>query len=244
MRDSLERSWRCVPNSVLAVAGTALVLQIGWHATQPPPVAWAEDLSPPPPRLVLQAASLGDPIFLSYALLLRLQAFDNQPGVSIPFNDLDYSRVIGWLNACLELDPASQYPLLLAATVYAQVPDDAKRRQMLDFVYRSFLDDPIRRWQWLAHASVMAKHRLGDLPLALTYAQAIADRAGDSAIPSWARQMHIFLREDMGESEAAKILLGGLLASGTVQDPRETAFLIQRLGEMEKAERSAIEPKN
>lgn len=239
-----ERSWTVVPKTVLVGMGIALAAQIGWHAAQPAPVAVAADLSPPPPQTVLRALSLGDPIFLSYVLLLRLQAFDNQPGISIPFKDLDYSKVAEWLDAALHLDPGSQYPLLLAATVYAQVPDDRKRRAMLDFVYRRFFDDPMRRWQWLAHASVMARHRLQDLPLALKYAQALADHATDASVPSWARQMHIFLRADMGEHEAAKVLLGGLLASGSVQDPHEIAFLMQRLDALEKAEKSPLESKN
>ena len=244
MRGNRERSWKVVPKGVLAAMGLALALQIGWHALQPPPVAVAEDLSAPPPQLVLRASSLGDPVFLSYALLLRLQAFDNQPGLSIPFRDLDYSKVIDWLDASLDLDSASQYPLLLAATVYAQVPDDQKRRAMLDFVFRRFFDDPTHRWPWLAHASVMARHRLDDLPLALKFAQALADHSSDPSVPSWARQMHIFLREDMGEHEAAKILLGGLLASGTVQDPHEIAFLMERLDALDRAEKSPIQPKN
>jgi hypothetical protein len=244
VRETRERSWKKVPRAVLVPMGLALVVQLIWHASQPPPAALATELAPPPPAAVLRAASLGEPIFLSYAILLRLQAFDNQPGISIPFKELDYTRVIEWLNASLELDPVSQYPLLLAATVYAQVPDEARRRQMLDFVYRRFREDPLRRWPWLAHASVMARHRLNDLPLALKYAQAIADHAEDPAVPSWARQMHIFLREELGEHETAKILLGGLLASGVVQDPRETAFLMQRLEELEKAEKSPTTPKN
>ena len=115
---------------------------------------------------------------------------------------------------------------------------------MLDFVYQKFTDDPLHRWPWLAHAAVMARHRLDDLPLALKYAQAIADHANDPSVPAWARQMHIFLREDMGEHEAAKLLLGGLLASGSVQDPHETAFLIQRLEAIERAEKSAVTPRN
>jgi hypothetical protein len=204
----------------------------------------AEDLAPAPPALVLRAVSLGDQTFLGYAVLLGLQAFDNQPGVSISFKDLDYTKVIGWLNAALDLDPESQYALLLATTVYAQVPDESKGRQMLDFVYQRFLDDPARRWQWLAHASVMAKHRFNDLPLALRYAQAIADRAAHPTVPSWARQMHIFLREELGEHEAAKVLLGGLLTSGAIQDPHETTFLLRRLEELEKAEKSPTSPKN
>jgi hypothetical protein len=219
-------------------------VQIGWHAMQPPPAAIMEELSAPPPGIVFQALSLGDPIFLSYLSLLRLQAFDNQPGISIPFNDLDYNKVSEWLDASLALDPASQYPLLLAASVYAQVPDEFKRRKMLDFVFRRFFDDPPRRWQWLAHASVMARHALNDLPLALKYAEALADQTNEAAIPSWARQMHIFLRADMGEHEAVKILLGGLLASGTIHDPHEIAFLMQRLETLEKAEISPVESKN
>jgi hypothetical protein len=243
MRHREQRSWKTVPRPVLATLGIGLALQIGWHAVQPGPKARAEDLGTPPPAIVLRAASFGDPIFLAYALLLRLQAFDNQPGISIPFKDLDYPRVIDWLDALLTLDPLSQYPLLLASTVYAQVPDEAKQRLMLDFAYRRFMEDPVRRWPWLAHASVMARHRLQDLPLALKYAQAIADHARDPSVPSWARQMHIFLREEMGEHEAAKILLGGLLASGTIQDPHEAAFLLQRLEALEKAEKSPNTPK-
>jgi formate dehydrogenase assembly factor FdhD len=115
---------------------------------------------------------------------------------------------------------------------------------MLDLVFRRFFDDPPRRWQWLAHASVMAKHALNDLPLALKYAQALADQTDDTPIPSWARQMHMFLRADMGEHAAAKILLGGLLASGTVHDPHEIAFLMQRLEKLEEAENSPVKSKN
>jgi hypothetical protein len=51
--------------------------------------------------------------------------------------------------------------------------------------------------------------------------------------------MHIFLLEDMGEAEAAKVLLGGLLASGSVQDPAEIRFLTERLNALQAAENSS-----
>jgi hypothetical protein len=38
----------------------------------------------------------------------------------------------------------------------------------------------------------------------------------------------------MNELEAAKIMIGGLLQSGTVTDPAELRFLKQRLEELEK----------
>jgi hypothetical protein len=110
---------------------------------------------------------------------------------------------------------------------------------MLDLVYRQFLLDPNRRWRWLAHAAIMAKHRLHDLGLALRYARAINQRATSAEVPHWAKQMHIFVLEDMGEHETAKLLLGGLLASGAITDAHEARFLTQRLNAMQAAEKSS-----
>jgi len=169
-------------------------------------------------------------------LTLYLQAFDNQPGVSIPFARLDYAVVIGWLSALIDLDPAAQYPLMMASHVYSQVADETKQRAMLDFVRQQFLRDPERRWRWLAHAALIAKHRLHDMPLALRYAEDIARNARSA--PGWARQMRIFILEDMGESEAAAVLLGGLLESGEVTDTNEMRFLTQRLDSIKSAEKS------
>ncbi|HYC44783.1 MAG TPA: hypothetical protein VED01_04785 [Burkholderiales bacterium] len=174
--------------------------------------------------------------------MLRLQAFDNQPGISIPFRALDYEAVLAWLATALRLDPRSQYPLMIASHVYARVPDEAKQRLMLDFVYREFLGDPDRRWRWLAHAAIIAKHRLKDMPLALAYAEAITRNAG--AARSWARQMRIFILEDMGETEAAAVLLGGLLHSGEVTDPAEIHFLTERLQQLENVEKSTSTSKS
>ena len=108
----------------------------------------------------LQVASMGDPLVLAKALNLWLQSFDNQPGVSIPFRNLDYKKVEGWLSRILALDPRGQYPLLAASRLYAEVPIEDKRREMLDFVYEQFRLDPNRRWPWLAHTSVSRRQSL------------------------------------------------------------------------------------
>jgi hypothetical protein len=230
----MQRPIRQVPFAVMAVLALGIVLQISLGLTSPRPTARAHALPAAPPLATLRAASLGEPIAFSQLAALYLQAFDNQPGVSIPFRDLDYDRVTSWLTRILELDPAAQYPLVMASHLYAQVPDEAKQRQMLDFLYRAFLNDPNRRWQWLAHAAVVAKHRLHDLPLALKYAQAIARHARGADVPHWAQQMPIFILEDMGEVQSAKVLLGALLANGQISDPHEIYFLGQRLKALEK----------
>lgn len=234
-----QRRLVSVPRALLWLVPLALAGQIVFAVLQSRPQARAELLSTPASTPVLRAMSLGDPIPFAQLLTLYLQAFDNQPGISIPFLDLDYGKVEQWLQRILELDPRGQYPLMMASQLYAQVPDEHKQRQMLEFVYRQFLADPDRRWPWLAHAAIMAKHRLHDLPLALRYAQALAERANGPGVPHWARQMQIFLYEDMGEYQTARLLLGGLLDSGAVQDPHESHFLIERLETLRSAEKSS-----
>lgn len=232
-----ERSLTEVPRAVRVALFAALVMQIAWQGAQLRPAATAAALGAPPPLATLRVASIGEPIVLAQLTTLYLQAFDNQPGISIPFRDLDYRRVTQWLTTILALDPVGQYPLLMAAQVYSQVPDPARERLMLKFVHAQFMQDPNRRWRWLAHASIMAKHRLHDAPLALSYARDIARLA--PAAPDWARQMHIFILEDIGELESAKILLGGLLESGEIKDERELRFLAERLEDMKNAEKSS-----
>jgi hypothetical protein len=46
--------------------------------------------------------------------------------------------------------------------------------------------------------------------------------------------MEIFILEDMNELEAARIMLGGLLAGGRLEDPAERQFLKQRLEDLER----------
>ncbi len=222
-----------IPRPVVFLLALGLAGQILWHWYRPAPEAQARDLSPPPQASTLQAMSLGDPLVLAKLLMLWLQAFDNQPGISIPFKELDYPKVEAWLERILKLDPRGEYPLLAAGRLYAEVPVEAKQRRMLDFVHRQFLLDPNRRWRWLAHAAILAKHRLKDPALALSYARDITARATGAEVPYWARDMSIIILEDMGELESARILIGGLLDSGGIGDPHEIRFLEKKLEELE-----------
>jgi hypothetical protein len=238
-----ERAISTVPGVVLALLAAAFASQLAFKSLEPRPAATGVDLPQAPQTTTLRLASLGEPIAAAYLLSLYLQAFDTQPGISIPLKALDYNRVEQWLSRILELDPPGQYPLLMASQVYSQVPDDHRQRQMLEWVHHQFLLDPNRRWRWLAHAAIMAKHRLHDNGTALRYARAINRSATSADIPHWAQQMHIFVLEDMGEHETVKILLGGLLASGAVTDPHEALFLSQRLNALQAAEKSSTSSK-
>ena len=52
-------------------------------------------------------------------------------------------------------------------------------------------------------------------------------------MPHWARQMEVFILEDMNEQDSAAILLGGLLDSGQITDPNELRFLTDRLKDLQ-----------
>ena len=229
-----ERPLSAVPLAVWGVLIVALAGQIAWRTAQAPSTPQAADLPPAPSAQALRLASFGEPNALARVMMLYLQAFDSGAGNSQPYRRLDYGRLISWLDVILALDPRSEYPLFAAARIYAENADAAKSRAMLEFIYREFLVDPDHRWQPLAHAALLAKHRLHDLPLARRYAAAIDRYTRSPDVPLWARQMQIFILEDMNELEAARIMLGGLLASGQIKDPAEARFLAQRLKQMEE----------
>lgn len=229
-----ERSISSVPKPVLFLLVVVLFLQVFWYVKHPAQQARAESLMAPPSSATLHIASFGEPIALAKSMTLYLQAFDNQAGLNLSFRQLDYQNVEAWLTRILELDPPAQYPLFAASRLYGEIADDVKQRAMLDFVYREFFIDPNHRWKSLTHAASLARHRLNDLPLARKYARAIRLYATASEVPSWAKQMEIFLLEDMDELQSARILLGGLLQSGEITDPHEYRFLEQRLIALEQ----------
>lgn len=220
-----------VPFWICALLAVTLGIQLAWRLTSPAMQTNA-DLPAPPRHDALRLASFGEEPATARLAMLYLQAFDYRGDNRTPYQKLDYGRVIGWLDAILALDPRSDYPLFSAARVYAENPDPARSRQMLEYIYRAFLEDPNRRWPSLAHAALVAKHRLKDLPLALRYAGAVERYATDPSIPYWAKQMQIFILEDMNELEAARTMIVSLLESGRIHDPAEIRFLKERLQEL------------
>ncbi len=223
-----------VPLAIRAVFILGLLAQVFWGHTRPPPVASAEALPAAPDMKILRLSGLGEPGALAKIIMLWLQAFDNQPGLSIPFNKLNYAEVIHWLEAILNLDDRFQYPLLSASRLYTETPDLDKKRQMLEFVHERFLQNPNKRWPWMTHAVYVAKHHLRDLQLALKYANALRVNVNTDKAPPWATQMEIYVLEDLGETESAKIIIGGLLESGRLsKHDNELRFLKNKLAELE-----------
>lgn len=228
-----DRPINDVPLSVKVLLVLALVAQILWHGFQEPAVANAEDLPMPLSTSVYTLSSLGEPIAAAKFLNLWLQAFDNQPGVSLSFHQLDYPRLTQWFDTILELDDRGHYPMLVAARVYGGIKNQQKQRIMMDYIFKRFKEEPNKYWRWLAHAVITAKHELKDYELALVYADALATLATAENVPYWARDMKIIVLEDMGELETAKILVGALVESNEITDPYELNFLLQKIAELD-----------
>ena len=229
-----QRSLSAVPQIVILLLFVSLTLQVFWHSQLPLPDVHIYELTSPPTIEQLQVFSLGDMVVTAKILMLWLQSFDNQSGQFLSYRQLNYTALKEWLERILQLDPRSQYPLFTASQFYSNISSDpAKQRQVLEFVYQQFFADPQHRWPWLAQAAILAKHRLKDLPLALKYAQAIAEHT-TPGMPLWAQEMHIFILEDMGELEQARLIIGGMLISGQITDPNEIKFLNEKLQALEK----------
>lgn len=223
-----------VPKSVRWLLLLSLVLQLTWHGFQEPVAARAKDLPPPLSTRSYMMSSLGEPIAAAKYLNLWLQAFDNQPGASLSFHQLDYPRLTQWLDTILALDPDGHYPMLVASRVYGSVKNPEKQRIMTEYVFNKFIENPNKYWRWLAHAVITAKHELKDLELALKYADALAEKANGANVPYWAKDMKIIVLEDMGQVQAAKILVGALLESGEITDPYELNFLTHKIATLEE----------
>lgn len=225
-----ERSVTVVPWWILTTLVLALSGQVIYRVSLSPPNRVEATALPVAPSVDnLRLLALGEPEVLSKITMLWLQSFDNQPGISIPFDDLDYGRVIAWLASAAALDPQARYPLFAASHLYSRVNNPQKQRAIVAFIRQLFLQDPNRRWRWLAHAVVIARHRLHDLPLATKLAKTLRQKATGKNVPHWAQQMEIGLMEVQGEHQNAALLIGGLLQNGQITDPHELHFLNLRL---------------
>ena len=238
-----ERPLGAVPRWIIMLLATCLVAQVGMKASIGSAAPQAEDLPTPPHPLALRIASFGEPATLARLVMVYLQSFDFHGGNSLPYRKLDYNRLVGWLRAIQSLDPLSEYPLFAASRIYAEVADTDRQRIMLEYIYQAYVADPNRHWPAMTHAAMLAKHRLKDLPLALKYAKAVDQLTTSKEVPLWAKQMEVFILEDMNELEAARIMLGGLLAAGQVKDDLERKYLESRLEKMSERLQSGTAPR-
>lgn len=228
------RPLEAVPKLAFAVTWALIIgllaVQVSINNQMPPPKRGAIHLPAPPHPLALHALSAGDEVATSKALMLWLQSFDNQQGQSISYLELDYEQVVAWLDAILELDDRSHYPMLSAANVYSLVNVPPKLRTLVDFIRERFAANPAKNWRWMASATTTAKNRINDLGLALQLARELRLGTQDmDHVPGWAKQMEVFLLQDLSEYEQSAELVLRMVREGRITDPQEFKLHVDRL---------------
>ncbi|MBF0626795.1 MAG: hypothetical protein HQL91_01100 [Magnetococcales bacterium] len=227
---------RTAPGWLIGLLLLALGLQLVWKWHAPAPEVHPEDLGPPPASALMRLSTLGDPVAVAIFWMLWLQTFDDQAGVTVSLQKMDYHHLAGWLERILELDPDSEYPLLAAIRVYGFVPEPQRQRRMLDFVHRAFLQAPRNRWQWLTFAALQARHRLEDGRLARKYMDDLEKNIQTGQLPFWVRGLHARILYDQNELAGARTVIGGILLHQQATDRQKLALgsWLERLEEAEK----------
>ena len=178
--------------------------------------------------------AMGSEQLLGYLLAIRLQLHDNQAGPHFVYSMIDYDRLVAWLDRISDISARTEYPMLLASRIYTQTRHKERLRKMLAFIERRFDDDPQLHWRRLAEASVIAKHKLEDLDVALRLAKKLAAQPAHIEMPHWARDFEFLLLADLNELESAIAIIQALLQSGSIKDPDELNFLKQKLLEFQQ----------
>lgn len=224
-----ERPYKQVPRILLAGFLILFVVQILSHRSTILQQASYRPLPSPFPAAIYSGLSMGSQELMSYLLAIRLQLHDNQAGKHIRYDRLDYQKLVEWLDQIYLINPQSEYPMLLASRVYSQTRDKERLRIILEYIDRTFVQNPQLHWRRLAEASVIAKHQLGDMRLALKMAEKISSQPTSVEIPRWARDLEFILLGEMNEFETAITIIVALLQSEAIKDPDEVRFLKGKL---------------
>ncbi len=230
-----ERHLAGLPKILLAVFGLFFALQIGSHHLTLQRVAAAyRPLGQPLSSDSYRHLAMGSEQLAGYLLALGLQLHDNQAGQHFSYRLIDYERLVAWLDRATELSPGTEYPMLLAARIYTQTGDPESLVKILAFIERRFDEDPQRHWRRMTEACVIAKHKLGDLDLALRLAEKIARQPAEVVMPHWARDFRFLLLAELNELESAIAVIQALLETDAVDDPDERRFLLAKLSEFQQ----------
>jgi hypothetical protein len=230
-----ERPFTQIPRPLLFGFIVILLTQLSLHqfSLLRSPAEY-KPLSAPFSASIYRNLAIGSDQLLSYLLAIRLQLHDNQSGKHVRYEQINYPLLAHWLDQIYELNTHSEYPMMLASRVYSQVRDPQRVRIMIDYIQRNFAKNPQLHWRRLAEATVTAKHKLGDLDLALSMAEQLSSQPSNIVMPHWARDMQFLLLGELNEFEAGIAVITALLQSDSIADSDEKRFLQKKLLEFQQ----------
>lgn len=178
--------------------------------------------------------SLGDAELSYRSLALTLQSLGDLGVDTTRLKDYDYPELGRWFRLLSGLDPVSDHVPTLAAYYFGatRVPKDVA--VVVDYLRVVGSVPAGEKWRWLAHAVYLAQHRMFDLSLALKMAYELARMPNSDTFPQWARQMPAFVLAKKGEKEAAREMMGNMIATDKNMSREEVntlkGYMVEQLG--------------
>jgi len=191
-------------------------------------------LEPPLSVAIYRGAAMGSEALMSYLLAIKLQLHDNQLGLHFRYSLIDYRLLVRWLETISAISPDNEYPLLLASRVYSSTRDTEQLRYLLGYIEAGFDRNPQLHWRRMTEATLIAKHKMGDLELALRLAEKVASQPPEIKMPAWARDFRFLLLAELNEFESAIAIIQALLNTEAANDPDEKRFLREKLSKFQQ----------
>lgn len=168
---------------------------------------------PPAPKLTSAKISFLDDTSLAYRVSgLTLQNFGSIGQVQ-NLKDYNYKYLGQWLELMDRLDPRSNFVPYLAAYYFGATPDESQLGPVVKYLEEVGSRNDGSKWRWLVQAAFLTRHRLNDMDGALRIARKLGAMYNPETMPVWARNMEPMLRADMGDKQAAYLLMLEILKS-------------------------------
>jgi hypothetical protein len=200
-----------------------LLLAQGAFASLLPSAPDSGDIAAPPSLLVAKLSSLGEDAFFFRSHSLALQHAGNLNGTIVPYCDMNYRQLAAWLSLLERFDGEAQITPVMAGRLFGNNQNGADTKYVIDYLEARALAHPVTNWRWLGQAVYLARYRLKDQARAQILAHELATLP--IALPSWARDLEVFVMVDRGDKQGASQLLAALTSeTDSPNELRWTAY--------------------
>lgn len=151
------------------------------------------------------AFSLGDEQTYFRLKTLELQMAGDTFGRTTALKDYDFPLLKKWFFFLDTLDSKSNFTPSIAAYYFARTQNPPDVIYPLDYLEAHADKDPGEKWWWYSQAIYLANSVLGDKQRSLQIAKKL--RAAEGDLPMWARQMEVFMHEDLGDKDTAEAIM-------------------------------------
>ena len=180
--------------------------------------------------------ALGDSQLAFRTLAFSLQNSGDSFGRFTALKNYDFEVVAGWLHLLDKLDAKSNYTPSIASYYYSNTQRKEDNKYIVEYLNSHYDTDPKNKWWWLTQAVSIANFKMKNKELALKYAKKLAQ--SEAEIPLWARNMGIFILEQMGEKDQAYNLIREIAENREQYSESElnfmNYFIKERLGFLNK----------